>query len=29
MIINYKKATIRQKDGIEVLGGVDFHVDDG
>ena len=29
MIINYKNATIRQKDGIEVLGGVDFHVDDG
>lgn len=29
MIIDYKKATIRQKDGIEVLGGVDFRVDDG
>ena len=29
MIINYKNATIRQKDDIEVLKGVDFHVDDG
>ena len=29
MIINYKNASIRQKDGIEVLKGVDFHVDDG
>ena len=29
MVINYKNATITQKDGIEVLGGVDFHVDDG
>ena len=29
MIINYKNATITQKDGIEVLTGVDFHVDDG
>ena len=29
MIISYKNATIRQKDGIEVLTGVDFHVDDG
>lgn len=29
MIISYKNATIRQKDGIEVLTGVDFHVADG
>lgn len=29
MIINYKNASIRQKDGIEVLKGVDFHVADG
>ena len=29
MIINYKNATITQKDGIEVLKNVDFHVDDG
>ena len=29
MIINYKNASIRQKDDIEVLKGVDFHVDDG
>lgn len=29
MVIEYKNATITQKDGIEVLGGVDFHVDDG
>lgn len=29
MIINYKNATITQKDGIEVLTGVDFHVNDG
>lgn len=29
MTISYKNASIRQKDGIEVLGGVDFHVDDG
>ena len=29
MIINYKNASIRQKDGIEVLKSVDFHVDDG
>ena len=29
MIISYKNATITQKDGIEVLAGVDFHVGDG
>ena len=29
MIINYEKATITQKDGIEVLTNVNFHVDDG
>ena len=29
MIINYKNTTITQKDGIEVLKNVDFHVDDG
>ena len=29
MIINYKNATITQKDGIEVLKNVNFHVDDG
>ncbi len=29
MIINYKNATIKQKDGIDVLTGVDFHIDDG
>lgn len=29
MLINYKKANIYQKDGILVLGDVDFHVDEG
>ncbi len=29
MIISYKKASIKQKDGIEVLKDVDFCVDDG
>lgn len=29
MLIDYKKANIYQKDGILVLGEVDFHVDEG
>ena len=29
MLIDYKKANIYQKDGILVLGDVDFHVDEG
>ena len=29
MLINYKKANIYQKDGILVLGDVNFHVDEG
>ena len=29
MLIEYKNATIRQQDGIEVLTNVDFHVDNG
>ncbi len=29
MLIDYKKATIKQKDGITVLADTDFHVDDG
>ena len=29
MLIDYQKANIYQKDGILVLGDVDFHVDEG
>ena len=29
MLIDYKKANVYQKDGILVLGEVDFHVDEG
>lgn len=29
MLIEYKNATIRQQDGIEVLKNVDFHVEEG